>query len=196
LGLWFVFVGASLARHLALFLGWRRVLGSTTYLRKPNRLGRDDYIGQRAYFLTICASGRAKKFYNPAIVILLLDILRRTCATHFFEVYAYCFMPDHLHLILVGTGDSSNLSKVIQAFKGKTAAAARKTGIKELWQKGFYDHVLRDGESLDSAANYVLMNPVRAGFVRQAEEWAGSGSFVLEWKRVAVASESLVPIWR
>ena len=169
---------------------------STTFHRKPNRLARGAYIGRRANFLTLCTNGRAKTFSDHAIIILLLDILHGTCAAHFFEVYAYCFMPDHLHLILVGTRDSSNLSRAIQSFKGKTAAAARGTGIRELWQKGFYDHVLRSGESLDAAANYMFMNPVRAGFVQQADEWAGSGSFVLDWKRMAVARESWVPIWK
>jgi hypothetical protein len=50
-----------------------------------------------------------------------------------------------------------------------------------LWQKGFYDHVLRSGESTDGAAWYVFMNPVRAGLVKRAQDWPYSGSFVFRW---------------
>jgi putative transposase len=167
-----------------------------SYLRKRNRLERVAYLGPRAHFLTICTGGRAKRFSDPKLVILLIDVLQESCAAHLFQIYAYCFMPDHLHLILVGTNDSSDLSAVIQSFKGKSTAAARKVGITELWQKGFYDHILRSGESLDAAAGYVFMNPVRAGFARQAKEWAGSGSFVFKWEHRQISQNSFVPPWK
>jgi REP element-mobilizing transposase RayT len=87
-------------------------------------------------------------------------------------------MPDHLHLIVTGEDNSSDLPGMVQAFKSLAAGAVRKIGMFDLWQKGYYDHVLRTGESMDSAARYVFMNPVRAGLVGRAEEWEFSGSFV------------------
>ena len=50
------------------------------------------------------------------------------------------------------------------------------------WQAGFFDHVLRNGESYGEKWNYVRMNPVRAGLVEQVEEWPYSGEIhVLRW---------------
>ena len=62
--------------------------------------------------------------------------------------------------------------------------------------EGFYDHILRSGESLDAAANYVFMNPVRDGLAQEPEEWAGSGSFAFEWKRGPKPQDSFVPPWK
>lgn len=126
----------------------------------------------------------------------MLDVLRATCASHSFRVYAYCFMPDHLHLILNGENDSSSLPRVVQPFKSLASREARKIGITNLWQKGFYDHVLRDSNSIDAAACYMFMNPVRAGLSPRAEGWPYSGSFAFPWPNVPIAAKPFVPPWK
>ncbi len=164
--------------------------------RKPNRLTPASYRGRRSYFLTLCTDERRALFTEGAIVKELLAVLDGTCALHLFRVYAYCFMPDHLHLILNGENDSCDLTRLIQAFKSLAARDARKLGITNLWQKGFYDHVLRDTNSTDAGARYVFMNPVRAGLVRRAEEWPYSGSFVFPWPNIPVVRKPFVPPWK
>ena len=58
---------------------------------------------------------------------------------------------------------TSNLPSLIKAFKRKSSISfSRKTG-EPLWQKKFYDHILRRHESYDAVAWYIWMNPVRAG---------------------------------
>src|SRR5713226_8480824 len=160
------------------------------FRRKPNRLTAKSYRGQRAYFLTLCAQDRKRVFQNQTLVHTLLALLEKTCAAHSFLAYAYCFMPDHLHLILVGEGVSSELMPMVRAFKGAAAAVARESGVSSLWQKGYYDHVLRSGKSLEEAAWYVFLNPVRAGLAKTVQEWPYSGSFVIEWNRLTPPSES------
>ena len=50
------------------------------------------------------------------------------------------------------------------------------------WQTGFFDHVLRSGESYGEKWEYVRMNPVRAGLVLRPEEWPYAGEIeVLSW---------------
>lgn len=164
--------------------------------RKPNRLEPESYRGAHSYFLTLCTANRRALFTNATFVNAVLDVLCATCSSHSFSVYAYCFMPDHLHLILNGENDSSSLLRVVQAFKSLAAREARKIGIANLWQKGFYDHVLRDSNSIDAAAWYLFMNPVRAGFLQRAEEWPYSGSFVFPWPNVPVAARPFVPPWK
>jgi putative transposase len=166
------------------------------FRRKPNRLPPKSYRGQRAYFLTLCAGQHRKLFTHPVLVTALLAVLRATCSSHFFNVYAYCFMPDHLHLILTGESDSSNLARLTQAFKSLASREARKIGLMNLWQKGFYDHILRTSDSLGAAAWYVFMNPVRADLAQRAEDWPFSGSFVFEWKSLAAPPDPFAPPWK
>jgi putative transposase len=168
----------------------------TDFRRKPNRLSAASYRGQRAYFLTLCTAQRRKIFADSKLVNPLLCTLREKCSSHFFHLYAFCFMPDHLHLVLTGKNDLADLASLVKAFKGASTSVARKMHLNNLWQKGYYDHVLRDGESLDQAAWYIFLNPVRAGLVERAEEWPYSGSFELEWKSRAAPSTSFVPPWK
>jgi putative transposase len=164
--------------------------------RKSNRLPAESYRGRKAYFLTLCTRQRKRLFSDAALVTAVLVVLRKACSTHFFNVYAYCFMPDHLHLILIGESDSAHLAPAVQAFKSLAAAAARELGVFDLWQKGYYDHGLRSGESMEGAAWYVFMNPVRAGLAGRVEEWPFSGSFAFEWKRVLPPAELFEPPWK
>jgi len=146
--------------------------------------------------LTLCANERRKILANGVLVESLVPVLRTTCGSHSFNVNAYCFMPDHLHLVVMGGSDSASLPTFMQAFKSLAARETAKLGIAKPWQKGFYDHVLGDGESMDSAALYAFLNPVRDGLVRRIEEWPYSGSFMFAWPNVPVVSTAFVPPWK
>jgi putative transposase len=166
------------------------------FQRKRNRLGPASYVGRKAYFLTVCANERRKILASASLVESLLPILHAACGSHSFNVNAYCFMPDHLHLIVMGGGDFASLPRFLQAFKSLAVRETRKLGIAKPWQKGFYDHVLGDGESIDSASLYAFLNPVRAGLVRQAEDWPYSGSFTFVWPKLPVVLTPFVPPWK
>ena len=164
--------------------------------RKPNRLGPESYLGRRAYFLTLCTEDRRKLFTKLEFIASLVTILRTTCTSQVFNGHAYCFMPDHLHLVLTGEGDGANLPRFMQAFKSLAARESWKHDMERLWQKGFYDHILRDGESLEAAAWYTFENPVRAGLAPRAEEWPYSGSFVFPWPGLRAVAQPFVPPWK
>ncbi|HET9418906.1 MAG TPA: hypothetical protein VFO30_06155, partial [Chthoniobacterales bacterium] len=59
----------------------------------------------------------------------------------------------------------------------RALAVALKT--QKLWQPGFFDHVLRSADSYGEKWNYVRDNPVRAGLVRDANDWRYQGEVVL-----------------
>jgi putative transposase len=75
-------------------------------------------------------------------------------------------MPDHLHALLAFPSGQS-MAKVMRDLK---RYVAKQTGIE--WQDGFFDHRLRQEESLEQKAGYIRMNPVRAGLVSEPEAWA------------------------
>lgn len=75
-------------------------------------------------------------------------------------------MPDHVHALLAVPADRS-LPVVLRRWK---AYQTRVFSVN--WQSGFFDHRLRSVESLEEKVDYIRMNPVRAGLVAKAEDWA------------------------
>jgi putative transposase len=74
-------------------------------------------------------------------------------------------MPDHVHM-LATFGPDAGMERVIRNWKRYTTNHA---GI--CWQRDFFDHRLRNDESFDEKAAYILNNPLRAGLVERYEDW-------------------------
>jgi putative transposase len=148
--------------------------------RKDIRLPLDHYLGRRSYFLTLCVQNRRRLFLSPEIVSVLLSILSKLSTSHCFDLYAYCFMPDHLHLLLNGKNSACDLQKFVRQFNGQSCAVLRKSGIHAIWQKGFYDHILRTGEEQSDSAAYIFENPIRAGLSKDVYHYSFSGSLVFD----------------
>jgi REP element-mobilizing transposase RayT len=84
-------------------------------------------------------------------------------------------MPNHIHLF-VAVEQDKKLSDWMKSLKNSLSKALRATGISAPhWQKGFFDHVLRNDESYSQKWEYVRDNPVRAGLTKTWEEWAYRG---------------------
>lgn len=149
------------------------------FKRKRNRVKYFDYTGSFAYFITICTYEKQAYFNNVDIVNSLLNILKQETDKFDFSAYAYCFMPDHLHLLLVGS-EGSDLVKFLKAFKQKTGYYFKGRFGKPLWQKSFYDHVLRKRESINDVAGYIFENPIRKKIVDDFRKYPYSGSFVID----------------
>jgi putative transposase len=168
----------------------------SNFHRKRNRLPQASYLGRQIYFVTICSAQRRSVFTDSGLVALVLDVLRVKCSVHSFSVYAFCFMPNHIHLVLLGASDHSNLIALLRDFKGTSTARARAQGFVTLWQKGFYDHVLRSGEGQDAAAWYIFNNSVRSGLTKEMGEWPYSGSWMFDWKKLTAPIRGFVPAWK
>ena len=166
------------------------------FQRKPNRLLPESYLGFGEYFLTLCTDSRKTLFERRELVEVLLGVLREACSAHRFTIVAYCFMPDHLHLLVQAGAKECDLPLFVKTFKGRAAAAGRLLGIRRLWQKGYYDHVIRNLESGNEIAWYIFLNPVRAGLAGSVWEWPHSGSFVFDWKEQETPAQAYVPPWK
>ncbi len=84
-------------------------------------------------------------------------------------------MPDHVHLFVCGD-DNFVLSRWVGGLKRAISVAL---GARQLWQPGFFDHILRSDDSYSEKWEYVHDNPVRAGLVEDADEWPYQGEIVL-----------------
>ena len=122
-----------------------------------------DYRGVYFYSLTVCVSGRRPRLTTPDLVNEILDQILRHGRECGFALLAYCAMPDHLHLLVQGTRDTSDLRSFVRAWKQATGWAFKRRHGVRLWQTGYFDHVLRGDESIHKHAAYIVGNPVRAG---------------------------------
>jgi len=154
-------------------------------VRKRNRLPLDNYQGAKAYSVTITTCRRAPWFRDVAVGEHCVNALKKAAGQESFRVYAYCFMPDHLHL-LVGTSADADLVGFVKRFKQATAwwfrnrylAGSLKASPTSLWHKSYHDHVVRSEEDLLHIARYIVGNPVRAGLVEASADYPCSGSLV------------------
>jgi REP element-mobilizing transposase RayT len=120
-----------------------------------------------AYHVIIGSKGKRAVFTQDVRNKVVIEVLKTGCDLDGFTLVAYCLIPNHLH-ILVGAGKgSSRLPFFVRAFK---SFASRRAGEK-LWQRGYYEHVMRSDESLRTVAEYILDNPVRKGIVESRGEY-------------------------
>jgi len=134
------------------------------------------YRGSWRYSLTICVYGRRCAFVDKQLVTSVLSQIRDAAASNEFQLLAYCFMPDHVHLVVEGRSDSADLERFVQAWKQKTGFDYSRATGSRLWQVGYFDHVLRSDESTERHVEYVLGNPVRAGLALTVGEYPFAGS--------------------
>ncbi|MBI3491264.1 MAG: transposase [Acidobacteria bacterium] len=144
-------------------------------MSRPHRVAGFSYLGPQRYFLTFCTRDRQSVFMAD-VVDETLDQIRRTARDEAFAILAYCFMPDHVHLLIEGTRDDSNLQRFAKLSKQRSGAAFALKHRRRLWQEGFHDRVLRADDDAKAVARYIVANPVRAALVESPIEYPYSGS--------------------
>ena len=136
------------------------------------------WIEPPIYFVTTCAKGRQALLARDDVAAILIDELWEARERHGWRVGRFVIMPDHLHLFCANDGSSGEapLSRFIGSFKQWTAKRMMAIGVpRPIWQKQFFDHLLRSPQSYDGKWAYVRENPVRAGLVAKAEDWPYAG---------------------
>jgi len=85
-------------------------------------------------------------------------------------------MPDHVHVFVSLPSTGIMLQRWVQALRTVIGKQLLMLGFhKPHWQEGFFDHLLRNGESYSQKWKYVRMNPVRAGLSETPENWPYQG---------------------
>ena len=146
--------------------------------RRPGRIRGFSYIGFHRYSVTICTHLRKPIFEDRCAVASVLLTIRQCSAVFGFAVPAYCFMPDHLHLVITATTDASDFQRFMSNWKQRSGYEFKRRTRQPLWQESYFDHVLRDDDETKTAVKYVLENPVRKGMVTGFEDYPYSGSDV------------------
>ncbi len=148
-------------------------------LKRP-RLKTFDYLGPYRYFLTFCTARCHSAFITTAVVDLVLSQIVRAAAEQRFAIFAYCFMPDHLHLLVEGTAADSDMREFCRIAKQYAGFAYKVHTLRPLWQPSYYDHILREEEDTWSVVRYIVENPLLAELAARADEYPFLGSCVVD----------------
>ncbi len=117
---------------------------------------------------------RAQTFFEDGDYELYRDLLAQAARKAGAEIWCYCLMPNHVHVIIVPS-DEDGLRRTFadahRRYTGYINARMRVTG--HLWQ-GRFGSVVMDEDHLFHAVRYVSLNPVRAKLVKRAQDWPWS----------------------
>ena len=142
--------------------------------RKKHHLPKEVYDGQNhVVYLTVCTANRHRWLEDPKLASMVRGEIVKLHRDH--PVIGYCVMPDHVHLLLCNSG--CVLGTIMNGFKGRISRKVRTSRPKlEVWQKDYWDHIVRREEGLYKVLQYILLNPVRSGLVDQwwEYEWLGT----------------------
>ncbi|MCL1857768.1 MAG: hypothetical protein FWF92_00865 [Oscillospiraceae bacterium] len=151
--------------------------------RKKNRLDNYDYSKNGAYFITICVKNKhellgvidVKAIINRPQIQLseygaIVDESIKKIPIHYpqIEIDKYVIMPNHIHIILFINNDNNNGRLIIAptnvsiVVKELKRCVSKQLGFS-LWQKSFYDHIIRDMQDYQIKWHYIDKNP---------EKWA------------------------
>ena len=136
------------------------------YIRRNSlRLTGFDYSAKCYYFVTFVVLDRRKLFYEPVLAKAVLDCLSELRTKMRFKVYSYCLMPDHFHG-LFGLADSGRtLGEICGAFKSLSTREYWRWYKGKLWQRQFFDHIIRNDVDLAETLQYIELNPARDGLL-------------------------------
>ena len=156
-------------------------------MRKPLRLESFDYNTAGAYFLTFCTHNRRNILSHIVGAIHespesqltnlgeIVDTVINQLPRHFpVTIDSYVIMPNHVHLMLIIDENTerairesplrshSLISKAIGYVKMNASKEIHtRFGSMEVWQRGYYDHVIRNQADYDMIAQYISQNPLR-----------------------------------
>ena len=146
--------------------------------RKQLRLKEFDYSSAGAYFITVCAKDRKTIFGSVGAdsisARIIEDVFLQTIRSYDgVSSPIYVVMPNHFHAIIeISRADMESaptISEIVQSFKRHSTIEyikAVKRGIlppfdKQIWQRSFYDHVIRNQSDYDEVYTYIYENPVK-----------------------------------
>ena len=140
---------------------------------------------------------------------LLRDAFRAARAARPFHLLAIVVMPDHLHCVWrLPDGDADNANRWAQIKSGFSRAlpiherrSSRRIARRErgIWQRRYWEHLVRDDDDLRRVVDYVHINPVKHGYVARAADWpyssfrrwVATGVYPLDWAAEPVVLEGM-----
>lgn len=145
------------------------------HLRRLDRI----WAPQALFFVTTCVRDRRPILACEQAEGILREEWAAAAARHGWLIGRYVIMPDHVHFFRAErpVGAQRSLSAFVGSWKEWTSKKMVRLGLTTgpVWQKEFFDRLLRSDESYAEKWSYVRDNPVRAGLVGRWEDWPWQG---------------------
>lgn len=160
---------------------------------------RRAHVPGASWFFTVNLARRK----GNSLLVDRIDLLRAAFAAvrarHPFRMDAVVILPDHLHCIMTLPEGDANFSTRWNLIKGSFSRAIEKgehvspsrtnRGERGIWQRRFWEHLIRDQEDFNRHADYIHWNPVKHGWARRVADWPHSsfhefvkhGIYPLDW---------------
>ena len=133
------------------------------------------YIPNAIVFVTSVTNKRERIFLKRQSNELLLTTIESVRKEKYFELMAFVILPDHFHFLIKMPDETNNFSKILQLIKGRfTNNFKISQGITDsisIWQKRFWDHIIRSEQDLKNHLDYIHWNPLKHGLVDEPEKW-------------------------
>ncbi len=146
------------------------------------------------YFFTVVTYQREKILCTPGNVALLRQVFTQVKERHPFKIDAFVLLPDHLHCIWTlpqGDADFSMRWRLIKTYFSRrcklvgwveernpttklTTASRLRKKEQTIWQRRFWEHLIRDDEDFIQHVEYIHYNPTKHGLVKAPKDWAYS----------------------
>ena len=128
------------------------------------------------HHITQRGNRRQQTFFNDGDYAAYLELMAEWCRAEGVEIWSYCLMPNHVHLIAVPKTEEGLRRAIGEAHRRYT----RRINFREKWRgylwQGRFASFIMDEAYLFSAARYVELNPVRAKLVGRARDWPWSSA--------------------
>ena len=153
------------------------------------------------HHITQRGNRRQQTFFGREDYALYRDLMIAACASQRMVCWAWCLMPNHIHLVLQPPDAGALARALSEAHQRYTRHInAREGWTGYLWQGRFASCAMDEGHAL-AAVRYVELNPVKAQLVRRAEDWPWSSARYhvrgeVDGLTAAVEYLSRVPDWR
>lgn len=141
---------------------------------------RRTVISGTSYFFTLVLQDRRSDLLIRRINELR-QAFKQVIARYPFIIDGVVVMPDHLHMIMTLPPDDANYSQRLGFIKGvfsrqieslENINASRKSKRERgIWQRRFWEHVIRDELDYSRHMDYIHYNPVKHGYVKSPSEW-------------------------
>jgi len=153
------------------------------------------YIPKAPIFMSVVCYKRRQFLNSISDKEILLSVMREVKTEKLFSLLGYVILNDHFHWI-ISPDSFINFSQIIQSVKLRFVHRFKKNKGMEtninIWQRRFWDHVIRDREDLNIHLDYIHYNPVRHGYVRKPFDYMWSsfkthverGNYEQDWAAI------------
>ena len=145
--------------------------------RQSTRLKDFDYAQAGAvFFITLCSLGKKQIFVKNDFNTEIIECVKNEQKRVGHAIYVFCLMPEHFHLLLSPLETGIPVTQFMGGLSSRITRLSWGYGFSgRLFQRSFYDHVVRKQEDLMRVAEYILNNPVRRGLVGAWQDYRYCG---------------------